>query len=775
MSAALPPPISPAPQTPVSVPLDARVAAALDDELALAECTRWHDRADGHREGQTLFALGGLHCAACAGIIETALRGAPGVIAVRVNAARERALVHWDPQRTGAAALIETVQRAGYSAHPAHAEASLEAQRRAERDALWRLFVAAFCMMQVMMVAAPSYMASRLEIGAGFDQLLRWAGWILSLPVLMFSATPFFRGAWQALRAGRIGMDLPVALAILITFVASTGATFDPGGAFGDQVWFDSLAMFVTFLLAGRWLEQRLRGRSQRALDMLLRRLPDSVERRDEGGRFGLVPVLRLRVGDHIRVAAGQLVPGDGVVVEGESALDEALLTGESRPVERRVGEPVVAGSLNLTAPLLMRVDRLGADTRRQQIADLVDRASLARPPVLRLADQMAGPFMAAVLLLALLAFIAWQRIDPTQAVGVAVAVLVVSCPCALSIAAPTALLAAAAELARGGVLVQRLDAIEALATIDVAAFDKTGTLSDERLALARVVPEQQAPLAAAAALARHTRHPLAQALAASVDAGPEVWAALREQPGAGIEGSDAQGRRWRLGSARFVGAADDGDPGRPALYFAEVAPEGARTVWRFEFDERARSGAAALVSALRADGVQVRLLSGDRPGAVEALARRIGVDAWLAEATPQDKRLAVEALQRQGRRVLVVGDGLNDAPVVAQADVSIALGHGAALTQLRADLVVLGSRLPEIAAARVLARRTRRLMRQNLAWAVIYNLLALPLALAGALAPWAAGLGMALSSLLVVGNSLRLLSSGARADSRAVLGTSTG
>ncbi|RZT97971.1 heavy metal translocating P-type ATPase [Rivibacter subsaxonicus] len=774
MSAAISSPISPVQPTPASLALDARAATALDDDLALAECTEWRERADGTREAQTLFALGGLHCAACAGIIEAALRQEPGVGAVQVNAARERALVRWDPQRTGAAALIEAVRRAGYSAHPAHAEAVLEAQRRAERDALWRLFVAAFCMMQVMMVAAPSYLATRAEIGAEFDQLLRWAGWVMSLPVLMFSATPFFSGAWRALRAGRIGMDLPVALAIVITFVASTGATFAPGGAFGDDVWFDSLTMFVTFLLAGRWLEQRLRGRSRRALDVLLRRLPDSVERESDDGRFSLVPVLRLRVGDRVRVAAGQLVPGDGVVLEGESALDEALLSGESRPVERRVGDAVVAGSLNLAAPLLMRVERLGADTRQQQIADLVDRAGLARPPTLRLADRIAGPFMAVVLLLALAAFIGWQRIDPTQALAVAVAVLVVSCPCALAIAAPTGLLAAATELARRGVLVQRLDAIETLAAIDVAAFDKTGTLSDERLALARVVPEQGAPLAAAAALARQSRHPLAQALAASVDADATAWTELREQPGAGLEAADAQGRRWRLGSASFVGADDDSDPGRPALYFAAVTPGATGSAWRFEFDEVPRAGADALVAALRADGVRVQVLSGDRAGAVEVLARRVGADAWQASATPQDKRLAVEREQAEGRRVLVVGDGLNDAPVVAQADVSIALGHGAALTQLRADLVVLGSRLPEIAAARRLARRTRQLMRQNLAWAVIYNLLALPLALAGLLAPWAAGLGMALSSLLVVGNSLRLLSS-PRMDSDRTPATTSG
>lgn len=753
---------------PFTAALDARAAVALDDELALAACTRWQQGADGRREASTLFALGGLHCAACAGLIEVALRREPGVLAASVHAARERALVRWDPQRTRAATLIEAVQRAGYSAHPAHAESALEAQRRAERDALWRLFVAAFCMMQVMMVATPSYLASRAEIGADFDSLLRWAGWVLSLPVLLFSATPFFGGAWRALRVRRVGMDLPVALAIGITFIASTGATFDPGGAFGDAVWFDSLTMFVTFLLAGRWLEQRLRGRSQRALDALLRRLPDSVERIEADGRVSLVAVLRLRVGDRVRVAAGQVVPGDGVVLEGASAVDESLLSGESRPLERRTGDAVVAGSLNLAAPLVLRIDRLGADTRQQQIAELVDRAGLARPPTLRLADRIAAPFTVVVLLLAAAAYLGWSLVDPTRALAVAVAVLVVSCPCALAIAAPTALLAAATALARRGVLVQRLDAIETLATVDVAAFDKTGTLSDERLVLARTEPVVTSELRAqAAALARHSRHPLARALAQSVPAvtGTEPWSAISEQAGAGLEASDANGRRWRLGSAAWLGLAATDDPGRPALWFGPQPATGALP-HRFEFDERLRPDAATLVAALRADGVTVQVLSGDRAGAVQALAQQVGADGWSASASPQDKRDAVAVWQAAGQRVLVVGDGLNDAPVIAQADVSVALGHGAPLAQWRADLVLLGSALVELAGARTLAVRTRRVMRQNLVWALLYNLLALPLAIVGWLPPWAAGLGMALSSLLVVGNALRLLSSPAL-DSR--------
>lgn len=741
--------------------LDPRHAAALADESALADCTSWRQRPDGLREATTRLALGGLHCAACAGLIEAALCRVPGVAGAEVNAAAQRASVRWDPARTSAANLIDAVQRAGYSAHPARSDAALQAQRDDARLALWRLFVAAFSMMQVMMVATPSYVAAPDELAPDLDALLRWAGWVMTLPVMFFCATPFFRGAWQSLRAGRVGMDVPVALGIAIAFVASTGATFDPGGAFGREVWFDSLTMFVAFLLAGRWLEQRLRLRSAGALDALLRELPDSVERALPTGGWERVAISRLAVGDRVRIVAGQAFAGDGRIVQGRTSVDEALLSGESRPVERGQGDEVVAGSVNLAAPVEVLIERLGADTRHRQIVDLMERALSERPALLRTADRVAAPFVVVVLLVAMLAALVWQAVDPARALSVAIAVLIVTCPCALSLAAPTALLAAAGALARRGVLVQRLDAIEALARVDVALFDKTGTLTEDRLSLVQAtrrdggVPDQR-EFARAVALAQQSSHPLARSLASlRASTGFEGWRSVREEPGRGVEAIDEANRAWRLGSAAWVGV-DTGEPQRrPAVWFAPLGQAG--RALRFEFDEVLRADALGLVEGLRADGVEPRLLSGDQASPVAAVAERLHLRTWRHGASPQDKLAELRALQRAGHRVLMVGDGLNDGPVIAQADVSVALGHGAALAQQRADMVVLGSRLGAVREARALAARAMRTIRQNLAWALVYNAASVPLALAGWLPPWAAGLGMAASSLIVIGNALRL------------------
>ncbi len=740
-------------------PLAPSVAAALDDDSSLADCTRWHSRADGSREAVTTFAVQGIYCAACAGVIEAAVAALPGVERAEVNAASRRLKVSWDPRRARASALVDAVHRAGYRALPTQREDAQAALRQESRSALWRLFVAGFCMMQVMMLTTPIYLAAPGEIAPDLLALLRWAAWMLSLPVLLFSAGPFFSGAWRALRQRRIGMDVPVALGIAITFVAGTGATFEPNGVFGHEPYLDSMTMFVAFLLAGRWLELRARTRSTEALDALLQRLPDSVERLGADGCTQAVPIARLRAGDRVRVAAGQAFPGDGAVLEGLTQVDEALLSGESRPVERGVGDAVVGGSLNLGAPVVVRLDRVGEGTRYQEIVDLVQRALTERPALVRAADRLAGPFLWTVLALAALAVAVWSAIDPSRALWIGVSVLIVTCPCALSLAAPAALLSAAGALARRGVLVQRLDAFEALARTDLACFDKTGTLTQDRLLLANTVLDAQADGAAlrarAASLALQSRHPLSVALAQALPAARGDWTAVREVPGQGVEAIDAQGRMWRLGSPAWVGVPAPGST-RPAVACGPVGG-GPHEQVCFEFDEALRPEAAAAVQALRDQGLELRLLSGDSPASVEAVALDLGIAQAQGGATPEDKLAALGAWQREGHCVLMVGDGLNDGPVLARSDVSFALSHGSALAQQRSDFIVLGSRLGEVPAARVLARRTLRVVRQNLAWAALYNAACVPLALVGWLPAWAAGAGMALSSLAVVLNALRL------------------
>jgi Cu2+-exporting ATPase len=739
-------------------------SAALDDPLGQSGFTSWTTGPDGAAIACSQLRLSGLYCAACAGLIEAALCREPGVIDATVSYAARRASVRWCPAVTKPSRLIAAVEQAGYGAAPDLAEPARALRRREERAALWRLFVAAFCMMQVMMYAAPAYIAAPDAITPDMLRLLQWAGWLLSIPVLLFSAAPMFRDAWGGLRRGRVRMDLPVVIGLTVTFVVSSGATFAPGGVFGREVYFDSLTMFVAFLLAGRWLSLRAQHRVAASLEDACARLPSDVRRVDPDGGFTPVPLSALRVGDLVRTFAGEVFAADGPLVDGCTQVDESLLTGESRPVERRLGDWVVAGSLNLGAPVTMRVERLGADTRFEGVVALMRGALAQRPALLRAADRLAVPFLWGVLLLAALAGAAWSVIDPSRAVWVAVSVLIVTCPCALSLAAPSTLLAAAGALARRGVLVRRLDALEALARVDTLFFDKTGTLTREQMQLqcVRVLPaarraglDEAALLRLAGALASHSAHPLSKALAREVVVPEAIWSEIGEFSGHGVEGAAWDGTRARLGTRFWVdpSAESDVEGSGARVWFGDV--RGALAC--FEFDESLRPDARATLDGLRHDGVQVALLSGDAPQRVRAIAEQLELANAQGGATPELKLALVAAAQREGRCVGMVGDGLNDAPVIARADVSFAFAHGAAITQSSADFILLSDRVGDVRLARSVARRAMRVLRQNLAWALAYNIVCVPLALVGWFPPWAAGLGMATSSLVVVLNALRV------------------
>ena len=741
-------------------------SAGADDPDPDAGLTVWSQAADGRRIGRSHLRLTGLWCAGCAGVIESALARETGVQEARVSYATQRASVTWDPAATRLSNLLATVRKAGYGAAPDAAAPARALRQAEERRALWRLFVAVFCMMQVMMYQAPLYVAGPGTLSPDLRALLLWAAWLLSIPVVLFSAAPMFRDAFEGLRQRRIGMDLPVSLGIAITFIVSSGATFDPGGVFGNQAYFDSLTMFVSFLLGGRWLAMKMRHRVTATLEAAVARVPEAVRRLEPDGTTVLVAQHRLRRGDRVRVLAGEAFPVDGPLLEGETEADEALLTGESRPVAKGPGDQAIAGSLNLRGPVVQRADRLGADTRYEGIVALMRDALTARPPVLRAADRVAGPFLWAVLVLAAGAGAAWSLIDPSRAIWVAVSVLIVTCPCALSLAAPSALLAAAGTLARRGVLVRRLDALESLATIDTVCFDKTGTLTRAGLrvvavelmaAADRAGLDERAVLALAASLAASSTHPLSLALvaaAAAASAAPPIdWKAVREFPGLGLEGVAPDGANHRLGSAAWVSSQSSADADGPRVWLA--GPDG--VLASFGFEEALRPEAVATVAALHGAGLSVTLLSGDAGARVRKVADRLGVDRAQGDATPADKLEAVASLQRAGHRVGMVGDGLNDAPVMARADVSFAIGEGPALTRAKADFILMSGSLVDVARARETAGRAMRVVRQNLAWAVAYNATCVPLALLGWFPPWAAGLGMATSSLVVVLNALRI------------------
>jgi Cu2+-exporting ATPase len=742
---------------------------ALDGWAVLDEPGEWEafGRRVAGRDGlwESYLAIEGMHCAACTLTVEQALGEVPGVESVQVNGASGTARLVWAPQLGLPSAWLAALKRAGYGAVPAGDLLNSAPRVQARRLMLWRWLVAGFCMMQVMMYAVPAYMAGPGEITPDIEALLRWASWVLTLPVVLFSCWPFFAAAWRDVRNRRVGMDVPVALGILIAFVASSAATFDPAGPLGKEVWYDSVTMFVFFLLSGRMLEQRLRDRTAGALEALMRRLPQTIERQEPGGEFRRVAVRRLAAGDLIRVLPGEVFPADGVVTTGESRVDEALLTGESTPLLRRQGEAVIAGSHNLSGMVHVRVERVGGDTRYAGIVALMEQASMDKPHLAQVADRIASPFLLVVMAAAAVAGALWWSVDPGHALGVAVAVLIVTCPCALSLATPAATLAAAGALARRGVLVRRLQALESCAAIDTVIFDKTGTVTEDRMGLVgtqvREGADAATALAMAGALSRHSLHPVSRAITAAAGNVGGTSEHVTEVAGRGVQGSvsDDNGharpaRELRLGSASFCGApARQRDVQGLEVHLADEQG------WlaTFELDEAMRRDAKPAVSALLTLGLRVQLLSGDRGAAVKRLARRAGIEWSFGDCSPEDKLEHVRLAQQRGHLVAMVGDGVNDAPVLARADVSVAMGQAVPLAQAKSDFVVLGGNLQAVASLLRHARRTRYIVRENLAWAGIYNAVCVPLAALGYMPPWLAGLGMAASSLLVVANSARL------------------
>jgi Cu2+-exporting ATPase len=730
--------------------------------------------ASGCREAALL--LEGIRCAACVWLNEQVIARLPGVAGVSINYATRRAQVRWDPERLRLGEILAAVARVGYRAFPYDRLRVDAIRQRERRTALWRLFVAGFGMMQVMMYAVPVYVAGP-EGGMPLDveALMRWASLALTIPVVAYSAQPFFVGAWRDLEARSAGMDVPVALGIAVAFAASAWATVRGGG----EVYFDSVAMFVFLLLAGRFLELEARHRAGAALEHLGRVVPAQAERlRAFPGSLetDCVAVSTLRCGDYVLIRSGERVPADGTVTQGEGALDESLLSGESRPVAKRPGSAVTGGAIVATGPLVVRIERVGADTVLSAIVRLVDRALTERHRLVEVADRYARWFVLAILLLAAAAGAVWAAVAPERALWVAVSILVVTCPCALSLATPVALTVATGELARRGVIVTRGHSMEALARASDVVFDKTGTLTHGALRLAGARALGGLPLERCHALVRAlegpSEHPIARALMRETEALPSApgqAASVRTHPGRGIEG-EVEAVCSRIGTAAFCGELagvplQQGAAPSPASTVVYLA---AADAWlaRFELADTLKPGAAELVRSLEARGKRVHLLSGDAEGPVRTIAAALGIAWTCAAADPAAKQAYVAALQRSGAIVAMVGDGINDAPVLAQADVSVALGTGADLAQAQADAVLLSGDPALLAETFELARAALRVIRQNLAWAAAYNLVAVPAAAAGLVTPWMAGIGMSGSSLAVVLNALRLRRPGLRRDS---------
>ena len=751
-----------------SLESDQRAWIALDDP---AEWSGFSQALENEQQDwESRLAIEGMHCAACAFNVERALKAVQGVSSVEVNATSGRARIVWSAALTKPSDWLSAVSKAGYRALPAADAFAQDTRRKNQRLMLWRWLVAGFCMMQVMMYAYPAYVANAGEMTPDMLNLLRWASWVLTLPVLLFSSGPFFSNALNDLKMRQISMDMPVALGILITFIVSTAATFEPNGWWGEEVYFDSLTMFVFFLLTGRWIELRMRDRTAGALDALMLRLPASVERQKADGSFERVAVRQLALGDVVRVLPGETFPADGTITLGSTSADEALLTGESRAVPKGLGAEVIAGSYNLSAAVQVRIDKIGQTTRYAQIVALMERVSAEKPRLAILADRIARPFLITVLFAAAASAAFWWQEDHGRALMAAVAVLIVTCPCALSLATPAAMLTVSGALAKSGVLVRKMQALEALTIIDTVVFDKTGTLTHDRMEIGKISTaphiSQSAALAVASKMAQHSLHPVSRALvqASQTQLADEAQIAVsnvQEISGFGLV-ADASLGKLKLGSAKFCEITDEVLQSLQKPVESEqssVVYLVANQVWlaTFEVIEAVKEDAANAVSALQSLGLGVEVLSGDKLQSVTRIANLVGISQVNGGCTPQEKLQRLQFLQQQGRQVAMVGDGLNDGPVLAAAHVSIAMGQAVPLAQSQSDFVIMSGELNMVPHLIHQAKRTMRIVKQNLIWAAVYNATCVPLAVAGMLPAWLAGLGMALSSLLVVLNAARL------------------
>ncbi|MES2352994.1 MAG: heavy metal translocating P-type ATPase [Pseudomonadota bacterium] len=718
-----------------------------------------------HRTENTAEAalmLEGIRCAACVWLIERHLKQLPGALEANINYATRRMRIRWDTEQIKLSRILEAIAKIGYRASPFDPAKAETARRLERRQAIKRLALAALGMMQVMMLAVPVYLAPDGDIEPDHLQLLHWASLLITAPVLLISAREFFVGAWRGIVNRRLGMDVPIALGISAAFAASTWNTITARG----EVFFDSATMFVFLLLTARFLEQEARARSGDALERLTGVLPEHCQRFDEyptSRSTHTVASAWLNNGDYLFIGTGERFPADGIVVEGTSETDESLVTGESRPVAKHEDDEIIAGSINVGSPLVIRATAVGMQNTVAQITRLLDRALGEKPQIAQLADRAASWFVIGLLIVTAFTAIYWWQTDPARMLPIVIALLVITCPCALGLATPAALTTAAHRLVRMGLLPSRGHAIETLAQVTDIVFDKTGTLTLGTPAIAQVTllgkVNEAEVIAIASGLEASSKHPLGKTLRAAA-AQPREAIELTTYPGAGIQGTIDK-TIYRIGTLAFVRDLVCTDPPAEPQTDASctVVALGNEQGWLafFHFTDMLRPESREVVAALQAMNKTVHILSGDSPGMVSHIAAEAGITHNNGGATPEQKLDYIRALQAKGAVVAMVGDGINDAPSLGGAEVSIAMGSGTDIAQSAADMVLISGNLGIIPPALKVAKTTRSVIRQNLRWALAYNLVAIPLAALGLVTPWVASVGMSLSSLIVVANALRL------------------
>ena len=743
---------------------DVREELKLYDEIAIQQPFVIRNKnAQQQIEAEAILVISGISCAACAWLIEHRLNQLEHVVSANLNLTTHRLLLRWEDSDIQLSQILEEIHQLGYQAHPFSATEAEHQRVQESKTAFRRLAVAGFATMQVMMLAVPLYVGALRGILEQYEVFLRGASMLFATVVVMYSARPFFSAALRDIRTRHLTMDVPVSIAILLAYFSSVWSTVNQG----PEIYFDSVCMFTFFLLTGRFFEMRARHRMTQAGNNLLDLMPSAATRFSPEGNM-IIPASEIQVGDILIIKPGQQIPADGIVESGISAVDEAALTGEYLPIDKSQGDALIGGTHNVESQLLMRVTATGVDAELNTIMRLMDRAQQEKPSIAIFADKVASRFVAAVLIIASSIAIVWSFIDPSQAFWITLAVLVVTCPCALSLATPTALTAATASLREQGFLISKGHVLEGLNQIDRIVFDKTGTLTRGELSLEQAIPvsatialtEHQA-LKIAATLEQYSNHPIGRAFSSITHFSTEN---IEQVTGQGVKGSlmNIEGIKdtcYRIGRADFAfPAAQLQPPIKDDRQWLLLANEEQPLYW-FALTDTLRQGAIPMVKQLKAWGIKISILTGDPSAQVEAVADALGIDDVHKGLSPGQKLELASNWQQKKERLMMVGDGINDVPTLARADIAVAIGHASDLTKTNADAVITNNSLTTILHAISKGRKSNSIIRQNIYWALLYNILALPLAATGFIPPWAAAIGMSVSSLIVVGNALRLLS----------------
>ncbi|MER2495548.1 heavy metal translocating P-type ATPase [Vibrio neptunius] len=723
------------------VPEQLQALIHYDNEEVQSEFVR-----NAENKAEVTLSLEGVSCAACAWLIEKQVSTRTGVLSIRVNTTTNRAILAWDKTQTKLSELLSSIHQLGYKAAPFEADKQEAAYHESMKQYLYRLGIAGLATMQVMMLAVALYLEVFGDLEPEFKSYFRWVSLIFATPVMLYSALPFYLNAWRSIRSRTLGMDVPVSLAMIFAYFASLVATVTEQG----EVFFESISMFAFFLLVGRFLEMRARRKAAAASGNLLKLIP-AIATKLDGDQ---VPVKTLKLGDQIRVLPGEHVPADGKIIKGRVHIDESMLTGESVPVVKNVDDYVYAGTLNGEESFELEVTSTKADSMISNIVRLQDEAQLSKPKIAQIADIVARYFVAIILVIAAGTWLFWHQTKPDDAFWIMLSVLVATCPCALSLATPTALTCATSRMGNLGILLRKGHVFETLCKINHLIVDKTGTLTHGDIVISEVNTfsdtSKEEALAIAASLEWHANHPIARAFKSYHSLEVQVND-VENIIGSGIQGV-YQDKHVKIGSASFI--LGDQAQAEPNSVYLSLDGQHVAT---FTYQDPIRAESKTFIERFKKAGIKVTLLTGDSQSNADFVAKEIGIETVVAGAKPQDK---LEYLQNvdDSDVTMMIGDGINDAPTLAGAHLSVAMGGGADVAKASADMVLLGDQLDRILEARKLALQTRKIIRENLAWSLGYNILILPLAVAGFVAPYFAVVGMSASSIIVVSNSLRLL-----------------